>query len=314
MNESQRLAYLDALGIQQYYAVQPIAGALPSPDLSSSPDLTLRSDLSPCTEASAPEASTPDAMVADPQPVMPESEPPESKQTYTKYKAPAAEPPSPQEVLPQESPTSENISIKVDLSKYQPSEANSATGSSGSTDTINQAPYQKAPHQKNQATKDALPRFGIAVIPITSNIVMLCELADHSVADMSAYEHQITANIIKALDYTPDELKPHYFRWPLVDNPRIPQGVNIAADSFRVFLEPKITASPAQVLALGQWPWHLLSGDDRVPAYASPPRDIAIGPHAASLVALPSLAQLGQQWQLKRTLWQCIAPLARMTP
>lgn len=222
MQEAQRLAYLNALGITQYVPLAPIAGALVLPDIPwddvvdagvPAQDVALANiasaDRSPhsfalepvALEAGSPETAAPASVQEAVQQVVDKS------RSVAPATRPAVIPPTlPPEEIPQ-----------LDVSRVKP-EAPAV------------APRPKAPAT---ATRFAL---GIVTLPDVARLVFELGLPD--APGFSAQEHRIVSDILLALNARTElnDSITKLFRWPMVNNPRIAADVSAARDALIAFL------------------------------------------------------------------------------
>lgn len=277
MFEAERQAYLKALGIVQYFPRQPIPGALASPELS-------QQDIYPPAMSSAPEESAVpaehDTLAASPtveevaRPPQTERQPQEDSQ-----RAPATE---------VKRPVADNFSsegLKVNI----PAELLADNAS-----VANLAP-------KPQAKIAPEVEFCFALVQSPRGIAMLLELEDAGVRDMSAAEHRLLRDLLLALQIPDEGCRFHYFKWPLVNNPRIKQGWPEARETLTAYLQEKLHDSgAAMLLVFGEQPHKALDiQDDR----------LALGSEMLVTAKSPALHQMLADWRHKARAWRILAPL-----
>lgn len=273
MHEGERLAYLQALGITQYVPLQPIAGALQLPEWVVKADESLAQE-SPVQADAIPDASVQEA---PPQSVV-ESVSALVQKTDT---TPLAQPTA---IVPLSSQTASSLEgseiPQLDVSKLKPAEE------------VSRAPTTKPVAQQ---------RFSLAVITLPHlQTRLLVELARHDAPGLSGVEFRLLGDLLRALNAQQElsEGALRFFRWPLVNNPRIAADASAARDGLLAFLGAAQSEQPVEKLvflgsaALSCFP-HQQTGN----VFNLPDVD-----NAACLFT-HSLTQAQQDWSLKPVLW-----------
>lgn len=281
LSEAQRLEYLRAFGVVQYVPTFPLPDALPSEILPEDP----------VPEFAEPEPARPQGFAAS-IPVESERPPPQEPvvaRTQT---------PEPERQRPDDRLSSEGVSVTLALDNYR---QDTHSGPGGNATATNGKSSATTP----SGAPSGLPRFVLASVPIAPSVIWVGELGDHEVAELSADEYQLLHNITAALRLPGLSVSPDYFRWPLVDNPRIPQGVDIATESFAQFMGTRLASGRPTLIASGTWVQQLLG----VAESAALSGDHSVGGKAIHVIKVPAFAQMFQQWQAKQHTWNAIAHL-----
>ncbi|MBA55717.1 MAG: hypothetical protein CMK89_14775 [Pseudomonadales bacterium] len=202
MLESERLAYLSALGITQYVALEPIAGAAELPELA--PD-QIWSEVA----SSAPLADAPSDQAASSEPAEP---------SVADVSTVKAEPGTPSADLAVPGNQVTDAVPQLDLNKLK-------LESEPVAKTVAKSPVRAE-------------RFALAVITIPDQFRLFVELAQPDAPGLSAVEHRMVADLLRALGCA-DGLDQHgakLYRWPLVNNPRIAADPQAARDGLLGFV------------------------------------------------------------------------------
>ena len=198
MLESERQAYLHALGITQYVALGTIAGA---PVL---PELTAEQIWPAAPEPEiSPEPAQPDVAPQQPEPLPVEAE----------YSAPISD------QSPQPKVDDDGSIPQLDVSKL----------------TQEQVQPKTAP-AKPAAIK--AQRFALAVISVPEQFRVFVELALPDAPGLSAVEHRMVSDLLGLLGYHDalDQYGAKLYRWPMVDNPRIAADSQAAREGLLGFV------------------------------------------------------------------------------
>lgn len=154
-------------------------------------------------------------------------------------------------------------------------------------------------------------RFSFLWVHTAANMSLLIEAADPEIAELSAQEHRLLANILRALGLDIEAQEKHFFCWPLVNNPKIPQGQQEALDSLLAYTAESVTGE--HLLLLGELPANFF-----IPASAAADtgasRYLNLRGRKLSLIELPSLSAMLGNWKAKALTWQRIAHLQQNLP
>ncbi|HVL01087.1 MAG TPA: hypothetical protein VM553_14805 [Dongiaceae bacterium] len=285
MQETQRLAYLNALGITQYVPLAPIAGAPVLPVLQEADwaaDIASDRVEEAATQAIADYAAVDDRVsVAAPINAAESTtsfaqEP--SFQTILTQAISTQTPSSPQSATPTQPAATTDIPV-LDLSKVKPESV------------------AKAAPPKAAAT--AL-RFALAVVTLPQRLRLIVELAQPDAPGFSAREHRIISDLLLALDpgFELHDSATKLFRWPLVNNPRIAADAGAARDALFAFLAGAQDAVvvPATVFLGSAAVQHCVQNVTQGESFqlADIPGDC---------LATHSLRELDQDWRLKPVVW-----------
>ncbi|MEE2732291.1 MAG: hypothetical protein VYA55_15840 [Pseudomonadota bacterium] len=271
MLESERLAYLHALGITQYGCQQPLAGATALPELSAEqiwgepPQVQSASHTqSAPTPGRVPTVeSTAEAQVSQPVTAF-------DTQANTHAKTQPADADASAEV-PQ-----------LDVSKLQ----------------LEQEPAPK-PVAKPQAKAQ---RFALAVITLPQRFRLFVELAQADAPGLSAVEHRMVADLLGVLDCPGalDQFGAKLYRWPLVDNPRIAADQQAAREGLLGFVASAPVVSKSVFLG-ARAPSLLVD--------AQPGARFALTAEGNDDTLITySLREMQGDWRLKAEAWRQIFP------
>jgi len=266
MLESERLAYLDALGITQFVSLAPIAGA------SSLPELVPEQ-----IWAEAPEAVDPPVVDS------PSIEEQEKVARVTSKPEPFSAPQSQPDVETKPAPLPEVEDEKgvpqLDLSKLN-------------LETEDTKPAAK-PQVKAQ-------QFALAVITIPDQYRLFVELELADAPGLSAVEHRMISDVLMLLGQPGglDEFGAKLYRWPMVNNPRIAADTQAAREGLLGFVASAPAVSRNVFLGLkaasvltATAPGQLFSMNQ-----ASDPDSLATY----------SLAEMRQDWRHKSAFWHSV--------
>lgn len=210
MQEAQRIAYLEALGITQYVALQPVAGAMQLPELD-------------WPEVESPEPSEglqSSEAASGPDPVR---ELQTSKPAVTRARI--TEP----ETTPLE--TADQGIPQLDLAKLglQP---------------------ESRPASDVSAKQTALGAFSCLVLAPDSRFRLLLELSAADAPGVSSLEHRMLSDLLFAVGVKeiPDQQGSRLYRWPVINNPRMAADPVAALDAISAFLTASETLSHTLVL------------------------------------------------------------------
>ena len=277
MLESERLAYLNALGITQYVALDVIPGAYLLPELAPEQIWT---DAEPVDQVATGSSAVPavplsDAPVTSPSPPLQMDEKPAQAE--------------PEQVAP----------TAVTASAVE-------TGEVPQLD-LNKLKLEREPDSKPAVKPQAkAQRFALAVITIPDQFRFFVELSQADAPGLSAREHRMLADLLSALGQGDalDQFGAKLYRWPLVENPRIAADQQAAREALLGFVSsaPPVTRSvflglrAAAVLGVAE--------PGQVFNLAGVSGNEAISTH--------SLAEMEADWRLKPSAWNHILPF--LTP
>ena len=275
MFEVERLAYLNALGITQYVARDSILGAKPSPLLDH--EQVFPPSLQQPISGASDQPPGSDAPVQIKQPDTVDSGASvsnvDSAAAATNYQEPVV-----------------TTGLKVNIPKELLAESSVVNQNLSST---------AAQHTVN--SDDAAFEFCFVLLQSQQGVAFLMELDDPGVKDMSSGEHRLATDLLKALKIEREQVQANYFKWPLVNNPRLKQGPEEARESLLGYLDSKLANSTtATLLIFGDMPNRVLDKGDEPLALAS--RQLVT-------VQLPALYRMLQNWQHKAHAWRILAPL-----
>lgn len=202
MLESERLAYLNALGITQYVALNAIDGAPVLPELAADAIWP------------QPSADTPTAVDAVPEQVPVQTVEPALAATVS---VPVAEPAT-AEPEP-ESPVTDGGAIpQLDVGKLK----------------------QEVIQPKTAVAKPAIKaqRFALAVVTVNDQYRLFVELAVADSPGLSALEHRMVSDLLALLGQPNglDQFGAKLYRWPMVNNPRIASDPQAAREGLLGFI------------------------------------------------------------------------------
>ena len=278
MVEVERLAYLSALGITQYVARDSILGAKQSPQLSV--DQVFPPSLLPQDSALAD--TDIETAAVDTQPVAQlknalATSPAVEQQPVAVDKAPEKT---------QGSDSTEGLRVNI------PQEL--LVDSSSTSKTVNSAALRPK-------AGDNLLEFCFVLLQTPQGLAFLMELADPGVKDMSSSEHRLATDLLQALKIEREQVQANYFKWPLVNNPRLKQGPEEARESLTGYLDSKLADSAAATLLIfGDMPNRLLGREDQ---------QLDLSSKQLMTVKLPALSAMLHNWQHKAHAWRLLAPL-----
>lgn len=201
MLESERLAYLNALGITQFVAQSVIEGAPCLPQLSEDEVWANHIALQP-----DPQQSNTEALV-------------EARMSPAVTVQVVNEPLQPEALPDAESVVSSATIPELDLSKLK----------------VEKAEGKTVLPLKNTAK---VQRFALAVITVPDQFRLFVELALADAPGLSAIEHRMVSDLLQALGF-PNWLDQHgakAYRWPMVNNPRIAADPQAAKDGLLGFV------------------------------------------------------------------------------
>ena len=265
MLESERLAYLNALGITQYVSLAPIDGA-------------------PVLPALAPEAIWP----GQPEPAF-ESEPALEPEPIDAAPEPVAKAKPDPEHLPESTPVAE------------PATTSMPAAEPGDIPQLDVGKLKQA----EQATRTTQPkpaaapaqRFALAVVTVPDQFRLFVELALPDAPGLSAVEHRMLSDLLALLGHPNglDQYGAKLYRWPMINNPRLAANPDAARDGLLGFVA---SAPPVpRSVFLGAKAATLLSD-------AALGQPFALGQPQPNAVATHSLLAMQQDWTQKATAWQ----------
>ena len=267
MLESQRLAYLNALGIPQYVARLDIDGAPALPEL-------------------RPEQIWPSSGVdVDTVKAVDEAKP--QQPAAVEAPTPASQAPTPETgdqapiVAAQEGQSTSTPVL--DISKLGLEK-----------DTV------RATHKSQGVAAEI--RFALAVVNVEASMRLVVELALVDAPGLSASEHRMLSDILQLLGYPQwlSEHGPQTFQWPIVNNPQIAKDRSAARDGLVGFLAS--TQALPKTVFLGATAASLLNQGELDPA-AEMLQPLQLSGLDSAVLVLPSLNQM-QDWKLKQRSWQ----------
>lgn len=263
MFEVERQAFLEALGIVQYVPRSAINGAAPSP-------LLPPERLYPAVQPVADSGSA--------------GKPPERQAAKPATDARVAQPATVESTQTDTSESPGSAGLKVHIPQELLAE-----------------PTAQDQSPRSQPGADDTVEFCFALLQTPNGIAMLIELGDPGVKDMSAQEHRLLSNILAAIAIPRDQCRFQYFKWPLVNNPRIKQGWPEAKETLQGYLESKLNQQPASTLVLfGELPAKALSVHQQL---------VSVGDSQIATFQVPSLHEMLVHWQHKAKAWRALAPL-----
>lgn len=147
-----------------------------------------------------------------------------------------------------------------------------------------------------QAKPAEVLRFALYVSAPVKSCVVVSALANPVAGTLAPMEAQFIDDLLRAIGGE-SGLSQHgrFFKWPMISNPNIPQGMNEANDALHSVL--KKWCSPAAVTTI-----FCLGGHEIL-------QDISQAEHplnglGITTVQLPELVDVFQDWRQKRALWQ----------
>lgn len=268
MQEAQRLAYLNALGITQYVPLAPIAGAPLLPVLQevddpgyAPEDLLVQEAMSRYADESMPVSA--EETVAEKAATVPQ---PAASEITVAVEITAA----------REIPAASEIPV-LDLSKVKP--------------------------ERTPVTAPAKPaaslRFALAVVTIPQRLRLIVELAQPDAPGFSAQEHRLVSDLLLALDAKTElnDSATKLFRWPLVNNPRIAADASATRDALFAFLASAQEAQAVPATAfIGTRAVRCLHQED-------PGAIFQLADISGRCLVSHSLKDIQQDWRLKPALW-----------
>lgn len=272
MLESERLAYLNALGITQYVALEPIAGARVLPELAPDQIWSEEEVLAPANEVALEQIQP---TVSEAVPVQPETAQLDSEKSELQA-------PKPEEQGSAEVP-------QLDLSKLK-LEAEPAA-----------KPKPKAPVR--------IERFALAVITIPDRFRLMVELSQADAPGLSAVEHRMVSDLLRVLGCGDglDQYGAKLYRWPMVNNPRIAADPQAARDGLLGF----VASAPAvqKSVFLGRRAATVLGSDTPGQVFALTSDSASQpGSETGNALSCHSLAELQADWRLKAATWGYVLP------
>ena len=279
IQEAQRLAYLNALGITQYVPLAPIAGAPVLPVLQ-------EADWAPAFASADPGYAPEDLLVQ------------EATSHYVDEPMPApAQPAAVQGVNAEEAVAEKTVAEKSATVLQQAAREIPAANEIPVLDLSRVKP-QRAP--AIAPAKSVAPlRFALAVITVPQRLRLIVELAQADAPGLSAQEHRLVSDLLLALaaGMELNDSATKLFRWPLVNNPRIAADTSAARDALFAFLAgaQESQSVPATVF-LGAAAARCLHSAEPGTLFELP--DIA-----GRCLVTHSLKALQQDWRLKPALW-----------
>ncbi len=270
MLESERLAYLDALGISQFVAREPLDGAPSLP-------LLQPEQIWPSVDSDKKEAELETTHLdkgvnpkpaAEPDPLKPEPKlPSETEQGRV------------------EAATETDATPVLDLTKLGLKEGQST-------------PTER----KISSTRET--RFALAIVDVADQFRVVVELALPDAPGLSAMEHRMLSDMLQLLgcgDWLSNHA-PRTFQWPIVNNPRIAKDRSAARDGLMGFFAS--SAPWPKTLFLGPQAPSLLQQTELNPV-AETLAPVQLDGLTGMTLVLPSFNQM-QDWTLKRRCWQQI--------
>lgn len=285
MFEVERQAYLKALGIVQYVPKEPIPGALESPVLDEQDIWPPRQNWQPPAGDAGFDSGFDkgsDTGAASPEPGIATSE------TTAVSRPVPAQPVESHPVSQADPGVLSSDGIKVNI----PAEHLSEGPATPQGSQANSKPRQAASPEVE---------FCFALVQTSSGMAILSELGDPGVKDMSAQEHRLMNDVLQALQLPLDACRYQYFKWPLVNNPRIKQGWPEARETLTAYLDEKLAgAGISSLLVLGSQP---------VEALGLSNQSLQLKAGAPVTVQAPALHAMLADWRHKSRAWRMLAPL-----
>jgi len=276
MLESERLAWLDALGIQQYVALAPVAGAASLPELT--PEQIWAAEY---VTAVAESESVPESEPTPVAPVVAAQQPHESEYAVKTAVAAAVQASS-----TAASARTTELSLPPDLAE-------------GEIPQLDVSKLRQAEQPVTRPIRKAAPpvqKFALAVVTIPHQFRLLVELALPDAPGLSALEHRVLSDLLLALGQADglDHNAAKLYRWPILNNPSLASNAEAARDALLAFIgsAPAVTRS----VFLGSKAAALLSEVAAGESFSLGPQSTAIHTH--------SLAAMQQDWTLKAGVWQ----------
>ncbi|RLU00381.1 hypothetical protein [Ketobacter sp.] len=268
MLESERLAYLHALGITQYGCQQPLVGATALPELSA--EQIWGVSATEAVDAVADRVSTPGTQV---QPAQ--------------LQSPAPSQPAPPPVTGPTVASAANTDAAAEVPQLDVSKL--------------QLEQERAPKPVPKPQAKA-QRFALAVITLPQRFRLFVELAQADAPGLSAVEHRMVADLLGVLDCPGalDQFGAKLYRWPLVDNPRIAADQQAAREGLLGFVASAPVVSKSVFLGL-RAPSLLVDAQPgaRFALTAEGNDDTLI---------TYSLREMQSDWRLKAEAWRQIFP------
>ena len=169
---------------------------------------------------------------------------------------------------------------------------------------------QPAVSRARQQSHTSSTRFAMVVLTLNNRLRFLVQLAQYSDAGLSAAEHVMLADLLRALGY-PDWLSsqnPGYYRWPLVNNPTIARDTRAAKEAFFGYCVGLPAVEQNVFLGMG-----VLEATGLMADRALEEQPQAVSFNRLSIDALgdclfgPSLSEMNQSWQKKAAFWQALS-------
>ncbi|HEX4940834.1 MAG TPA: hypothetical protein VFX11_19325 [Candidatus Kapabacteria bacterium] len=277
MQEAQRLAYLNALGITQYVPLAPIAGAPVLPVLQ---------------EADDPGYAPEDLLVR------------ESTSRYVDESMPVTvQPVAAPDFEAEEADTEKAVAGKTVTVPQQAFNDIPAASNIPAASDIPVLDLSKVKPEPAPVTAPAKPaaglRFALAVVTLPQRLRLIVELAQPDAPGFSAQEHRLVSDLLLALDAKTElnDSATKLFRWPLVNNPRIAADASATRDALFAFLAGAQEAQAVPAIAfIGTRAVRSLHSAEPGSLFELP------GISGRCLVT-HSLKDIQQDWRLKPALW-----------
>lgn len=166
------------------------------------------------------------------------------------------------------------------------------------------APVEQFEKPMLEPTKPAdVLRFSLYVSSPVKNCVVIAELGSSDAGALAPMEAQFVDDLLRALGGQSGlSQQGCCFKWPMIANSKKPQGLNEAQEALLGFLQKWCaSATTSHLLCLGN--------SQIIKAVA----EAGFNSQGAemAIVQLPGLADVFQDWQQKRVLWQRIQQLLR---
>jgi hypothetical protein len=272
--EAERQAYLKALGIVQYVPREPLPGAPESPVLTDA-DLFPPVSAEPGGEADVsqqiPDRSPSDVPLVDQEAAGDARDTPATTSAADAPQAPSL--------------SAEGITVNIPQALLEEQSSDRAQPKAA----------------RNQSADADTVAFCFALLRGPGGVAILVELGDAGVKDMSAQEHRLVGDILVALQMPPDQTRPMYFKWPLVNNPKIRQGWAEARETLLSYLDEKLgDAGVSTLVLLGDVPGRVLQIENH---------QLPLGSGTLVVVHAPAPQAMLSDWRYKARAWRMPAPL-----
>lgn len=288
LNESTRLAYLQALGVRSWYARDALPGALPSPELTAE-QLGLEEETIPASEPDTPQAvqssvPVPNTANSVEAPVSTEVDAVERHRLVEKKESTEAHMmATPPEHLHEPAISSNEVSSSV---------------------AQHQAPVEKTVTTTSDQTKvRAKPiRFACQLLLIPEQCFVVASLPQADAPGFSASQHQLMQDILFALGLSQGRPQESLFSWPLVQTGHLPQGADVAKKALQALIRSKKLPDSALVILMGREAVELATHT----AETSYDHFIETGrvDSGEPCICLPSLEEMLSEPALKRLAWK----------